>query len=209
MNFLAHLHLADHSMTSPLGNLLGDFVKGPLSDDLDADLRLGILLHRAIDRFTDSHEQHRAAVALFMPPWRRYGPILVDLIYDHFLCLHWARFCAEPQPEWLERHYRALLLAKPYHPHHLAHGMPLALRRMAEQDWLGSYIDKHALAAALDGIGRRLRRPQPLSRALTTLTASDWSEMEKGFLRFYPQLMAFAGQEATRLGAAFTERDLF
>jgi hypothetical protein len=28
--------------------------------------------------------------------WRRFGGILVDMLYDHWLSVHWPQFCAEP-----------------------------------------------------------------------------------------------------------------
>lgn len=199
MNYLAHLHLADHTHTSPLGNLLGDFVKGPLAGDLSPELRLGIRLHRTIDGFTDNHPEHRAAVASLSPPWRRYGPILIDMLYDHWLSRHWTRFAADPLPAFLARHYRALLTVRPHHPGHLPAGLPLPLRHMAEQGWLESYAECEGTARALDGIGRRLRRPLPLGEGVRDLSLPHRGEMEQGFLRFYPDLMAFALDEAKRL----------
>lgn len=191
MNYLAHLHLADHTHTSPLGNLLGDFVKGPLPGDLPPELRLGIRLHRAIDVFTDRHPEHRAAVATLPPPWRRYGPILVDMLYDHWLSRHWARFEPGGLSPFLAKHYQGLLTSR--------HPLPPPLRRMAEQQWLGSYIEWDGIARALDGIGLRLRRPLPLGDGARQLAAVSREHMEQGFLRFYPTLMGFAREEAERL----------
>ncbi len=68
MNFLAHLHLAAHTGSSLTGNLLGDFIKGPLPTGLADRFDEGIWLHRKIDAFTDAHPAHRAAVASFAPP---------------------------------------------------------------------------------------------------------------------------------------------
>lgn len=199
MNFLAHLHLAEHSRTSPLGNLLGDFVKGPLAGDLAPELLLGIRLHRAIDRFTDTHAEHKAACTLFPAPWRRFAPVVVDMLYDHWLSRHWARFSPRPLGDFLDTHYQALLAARPYHAEHLPHGLPLALRRMAEQRWLESYASREGIAMALDGIGRRLHRPLPLSAALAPLGEEEWQHIELGFLRFYPQLLAHTEQTGQAL----------
>ena len=76
MNYLAHLHLAAHTHSSLTGNLLGDFVKGALPSALGTELDEGIWLHRKVDAFTDSHPEHRAAVACFealAPLWRHPG----------------------------------------------------------------------------------------------------------------------------------------
>lgn len=200
MNYLAHLQLARVSNTSPAGNLLGDFVKGPVPAGLSAELALGIRLHRRVDVFTDRHAEHHAAVACFSAPWRRFGGIVVDLVYDHFLIRHWARFNAQPLDEFLEQNYAALLGSDLRHPLLLPDGLPRPLRHMAEQDWLSSYARVDGLRRALDGIGRRLRRPVALGDGLDTLDACQWALLEEGFLRFYPQLVEFAQAEAVVLG---------
>ncbi|WP_392399817.1 ACP phosphodiesterase [Aeromonas salmonicida] len=187
MNYLAHLHLAAHTRSSLTGNLLGDFIKGPLPSALAPEFDEGIWLHRKIDAFTDAHPEHRAAVACFEAPWRRFGGILVDMLYDHWLSVYWSQFCAEPLPRFLQHSYEQLLADHLL----LADGLPAALKRMAEQNWIASYRHKEGLGRALNGIGHRLRRPVLLGDALTTLDEMDWHTCELGFLRFYPQLMAF------------------
>ncbi|MFB0774247.1 acyl carrier protein phosphodiesterase [Aeromonas salmonicida] len=191
MNYLAHLQLAAHTRSSLTGNLLGDFIKGPLPSPLAPEFDEGIWLHRKIDAFTDAHPEHRAAVACFEAPWRRFGGILVDMLYDHWLSVHWPQFCAEPLPRFLQHSYDQLLADHLL----LADGLPAALKRMAEQNWIASYRHKEGLGRALNGIGHRLRRPVLLGDALTTLDEMDWHTCELGFLRFYPQLMAFSEQQ--------------
>lgn len=196
MNFLAHLHLAHLTGTSPVGNLLGDFVKGALPDVLPSSIATGIRLHRRIDAFTDAHPEHRAAVRAFEAPWRRYGGILVDVLYDHLLCRYWARFETLPMRAFLDDHYQILF---DYDADRVAHApvLPLVLRRMAEQDWLSSYAEVADVRRALDGIGRRLRRPVRLGDGVKSLDQTRWMALEAGFLRFYPELMAFAVKAAS------------
>ena len=197
MNFLAHLHLAAHTGSSLTGNLLGDFVKGSLPTGLAAPFDEGIWLHRKIDAFTDGHPEHKAAVACFEAPWRRFGGIVVDMLYDHWLSQHWQAFSADPLPRFLTQSYGQLLA-----DHHvLPGGLPLPLKRMAEQNWIASYQRKEGLAQALNGIGRRLRRPMPLGDALLTLDEAQWQGCEAGFLRFYPQLMHHSVQQLALLRA--------
>ncbi|MGY3942519.1 acyl carrier protein phosphodiesterase [Aeromonas tecta] len=193
MNYLAHLHLAAHTHSSLTGNLLGDFIKGPLPTALGPVFDEGIWLHRKIDAFTDAHPEHRAAVARFEPPWRRFGGILVDMLYDHWLSLHWQQFHQATLPHFLRESYGRVLADHALLPD----GLPLPLRRMVEQDWIASYRHREGLAQALNGIGRRLRRPLPLGEALATLDAPRWQACEQGFLRFYPELMAFSEQQLT------------
>ncbi|MGY3896487.1 acyl carrier protein phosphodiesterase [Aeromonas enterica] len=191
MNYLAHLHLSTHTQSSLTGNLLGDFVKGPLPSTLGPAFDEGIWLHRKIDAFTDAHPEHRAAVACFEAPWRRFGGILVDMLYDHWLSLHWSQFGEVPLPRFLQQSYGQLLADH----QRLPDGLPVALKRMTEQNWIASYRHREGLGRALNGIGHRLRRPILLGDALATLDEASWHSGEQGFLRFYPQLMRFSEQQ--------------
>lgn len=109
------------------------------------------------------------------------------MLYDHWLSQHWQRFSSAPLPRFLAQSYGQLLLDH----HSLPQGLPMALRRMAEQNWLASYQYREGVGAALNGIGRRLRRPVPLGEALHALDQARWTEAEHAFLHFYPELMRF------------------
>lgn len=56
MNLVAHQYLSFNNPSLQLGNLLGEVVKGNKYNDYPNDIKKGILLHREIDSFTDSHE---------------------------------------------------------------------------------------------------------------------------------------------------------
>lgn len=92
MNYLAHLHIADHTNTSFSGNFLGDFVKGNPDGKFPTEIVKGIRLHRHIDSFVDKHHQVLTAKLLFPKSLRRYAPIALDMFWDHFLALHWKQF---------------------------------------------------------------------------------------------------------------------
>jgi len=65
MNFLAHLHIAQHCKSNLAGNLLGDFVKGDPNKHYSTSLANGIRLHRFVDSYTDLHDVSRSAKSLF------------------------------------------------------------------------------------------------------------------------------------------------
>ena len=81
MNYLAHLHLADKTETSLVGNLMGDFFKGSIDQaNLPEALSLGIQLHRKVDSFTDAHPFVKS-LKRQMPEHRRYGGIIIDVLF--------------------------------------------------------------------------------------------------------------------------------
>lgn len=94
MNYIAHLHLAQHTKTSLVGNFLGDFIKGSALDDLPLDLQHGVRLHRQIDTYTDTHPVVLALKQQFPKSIRRYSGIVLDIYFDHLLMQHWQQFSA-------------------------------------------------------------------------------------------------------------------
>lgn len=92
MNYLAHLHIADHCQSSLLGNLLGDFVKGDPDSQYVAPIARGIRLHRLVDAYTDSHPVIQHAKQCFSADTRRFAPIALDMFWDHCLASQWDHY---------------------------------------------------------------------------------------------------------------------
>lgn len=85
MNFLAHAYLSFNDPDILAGNMISDFVKGKKQYEYSEGIRNGILLHREIDRFTDSHPATKAMMSFFRPSYRLYAAPLTDIVYDYFL----------------------------------------------------------------------------------------------------------------------------
>src|SRR5215470_5364172 len=112
MNHLAHALLAGPDADLLLGSLLGDFWRGAPDPAWPAGVGAGVVLHRKIDVYTDSHPVVAEARALFGAPWRRYAGILIDIYFDHALARAWPRHGPEPLEAFsarigglLERHH--------------------------------------------------------------------------------------------------------
>ncbi|HEY8683453.1 MAG TPA: ACP phosphodiesterase [Rhodanobacter sp.] len=188
MNHLAHALLSGDDEALRLGSLLGDFVHGqPDPAVLPARVISGIRLHRAVDVYTDAHPEVLAAKACLPPPYRRYAGILLDMWFDHCLARDFSRWCAQPLPAYADG-LRALLWR------HDAL-LPPALRRFREYMELhqlpAGYVDRAVLGEALAGIGRRLRRANPLDTALPVLMQRE-AALQEHFEVFFPQLLGFA-----------------
>ena len=89
MNFLGHLFLSKHSNELMIGNFIADAVKGKQHENFPPEIQRGIIMHRAIDFFTDHHETARKTALRFRPRFGKYAPVLVDVVYDHFLASNW------------------------------------------------------------------------------------------------------------------------
>ncbi|MAZ88813.1 MAG: hypothetical protein CL693_14330 [Cellvibrionaceae bacterium] len=112
MNYLAHVLLSGADPQWQLGGFLGDFIKGPLpaldesypseslsQSVLDAQgspwakpVLQGVMLHRQLDVFTDSHPIYKQCVAMLGTRHRRFASIALDVFLDHLLARHWSEF---------------------------------------------------------------------------------------------------------------------
>jgi acyl carrier protein phosphodiesterase len=187
MNTLAHLQLARPDSGWLAGAILGDFWRGAPDPRWPQRLRQGVILHRRIDSFTDSHPDVLRARARFQPPFRRYAGILLDLWFDHRLARHGAALGVD-EPGALTAMLDAAL------SEHAAHLPPAALRfgRAVVRDRrLQAYRDRAAVARALAWLATRLRHDNPLAHGLEALEPLA-DEIEQDFLAFWPELLAHA-----------------
>src|SRR3954467_13425794 len=109
MNFLAHAFLARDDIDLMVGSLMGDFVKGRLDGQYAAPIMRGLILHRRVDTYTDSHPVLVRSRSRISPERRRYAGILVDLFYDHYLAVPWSDYADIPLETSAPHVYAALL----------------------------------------------------------------------------------------------------
>ena len=191
MNYLAHLYLAGDDPESVVGSLMGDFVKGRIGEDLAPGIRWGIRQHRLIDAFTDRHATFRASKRRLRPAFRRYGGILVDLFYDHFLAAHWSRYSEVPLTDFSRRVYRILWRRQ--------QGLPPRMQRsvsyMIDRDLLQSYGEVNGIRRALEGLEGRLKRQSQLSDAVLDLE-QNYRALAVDFSDFFPELIRYVDEVA-------------
>jgi acyl carrier protein phosphodiesterase len=187
MNHLAHVLLAGDEEWLRLGGLMADFVRGKPDASLPPRLVAGIALHRAIDGFTDAHPDVVAARGLFVPPYRRYAGILLDMWFDHCLARDFARWSTQPLAR-LSDEVRALLRR---HDALLPEGLRRFRAYMDRHDLPAGYARREEIGRALAGIGQRLQRSNPLDTALPVLLAHD-AALQACFEEFFPALRDFA-----------------
>ena len=101
MNFLAHLYLSGNNPEIKIGNFIGDFVKGNRYNDYADNIKTGILLHRKIDSFTDTHPCVKQSTQRVKEKYQRYSGVVTDLFYDHFLAVNWMDYSNQPLSEYV------------------------------------------------------------------------------------------------------------
>lgn len=85
MNYLGHAYLSFNSPQILVGNMISDFVKGKEKFVFNGNIQKGMVLHRAIDEFTDTHPATKKAMEVFRPAYRLYSAPIMDILFDYFL----------------------------------------------------------------------------------------------------------------------------
>lgn len=191
MNHLAHALLANAGHHSLIGNLSGDFVKGPL-DGLDIHVGVceGIRQHRRVDVFTDQHRVTAELKGIFKPANRRYAGILLDVVFDHYLIRYWRSFSGVTLRPFVNAVYATLATHEALLPGQLADFVP----RMIAADWLYSCESLAGVDRVLQRISSRLRYENPLGHAVDDIER-NYQVLEAGFLAFFPEAMASQGRD--------------
>ena len=84
MNFLAHVFLSGENLDLAIGNLIADQVKGKEIEFYPKGIQSGIILHRSIDKYTDTHPIVRECRKVLFSEYRHYSGVIVDMFFDHF-----------------------------------------------------------------------------------------------------------------------------
>lgn len=188
MNLLAHLWLADRSHTSAAGQILGDIVRGRVSEGhFQPAVTRGIRLHRLIDSSCDAHKAHRDLRRSFSPPMRRFAGIIVDIGFDYALARNWACYHDERLSVFARR------LATQVQQEWPATAPRPAPAPQGLANVLAGYQTSDGIEKALVSVGSRLQYANPLHRALPQLVAR-YSRFEAGL----PALLAALEKQISR-----------
>jgi acyl carrier protein phosphodiesterase len=188
MNHLAHLYLAPPETELLIGNLAGDFVKGPLHDGRFAPrIASGIAQHRKIDVFTDAHAEVAAFRRVLIPEHGHWARVISDVFFDHFLASSFDELTGEPLENFLARVYAAIDGYDGTLPGTLGEVYPY----MRDGSWMLSYRDISGIETALGNMSRRIARRPPLALAVRHLTVSR-RELERHFRAFWPDVVTYA-----------------
>ncbi|ELA7567557.1 TPA: ACP phosphodiesterase [Vibrio alginolyticus] len=185
MNFLAHLHIAEHSNSHLLGNLLGDFVKGDPSKLYDRDISNGIRLHRFVDRITAHHPIVNECKPHFTGVARRFAPIALDMFWDHCLAKHWNDFHSVSLEHFVKTAYERV--NREVHEH-LPPRFLVLHSRMWHGRWLQSYQDLDNIEFALHRMSQRSPRMADLTTTFKVIE-SDYTELEEKFSSLYRDVL--------------------
>jgi acyl carrier protein phosphodiesterase len=189
MNFLAHLYLTADSDDLMIGNFIADFVKGKPSDQIPENIAKGIVLHRLIDTFTDTHPVVKLSIKRLQPVYHKYAGVIVDIFYDHFLARNWSAFSKETLPVFALKTYNLMNRHKAILPE----AMHEMFFYMQQQNWLVSYAHMDGVERVLQGMARRTTFLSNMELAIHDLE-KDYQAYAAEFLTYFPLLIDYVHQ---------------
>lgn len=194
MNFLAHAMLSGGDEMIITGNFIADQVKGKAWEYYPAKIRLGILLHRSIDDFTDKHEINRQSSRILQPYFGKYSPVVTDVMNDHLLSIEWNKFHPGSLEEFIKFTYESIKKNE----NSLPEKSKLMLPYMIQQDWLGSYIKLEGISDVLKRMSRRTPFVSGMEKSLEPLQ-DNFHLLQENFRQFFPELMDHSQQHLNNL----------
>ena len=169
-----------------MGNIIGDYIKGNHYSDYPELIRQGIVMHRDIDRFTDSHKIVKETNHLFTERYHKYSGIVTDILYDHYLANLWNNYSADNFNFYIKGIYH--LLKDKWEI------IPLEMQEFAsrcmENNWIKSYAEINGIGRILWMMSQRTTLPDESKFAIEILN-SKYTLIEDMFKEYFPQLVAF------------------
>lgn len=198
MNFLAHIYLSGDDEGVKIGNFIADGIKGKKYMKYPPSIRKGILLHRAIDSFTDEHPTVRKSTARLRENYGLYSGVIVDIVYDHYLARNWSQYHPQPLADYVDDFYE--LLRKNFEI------LPLRIQRMMpymiSDNWLLSYATLPGISTILTQMNRRAKRRTQRDAKMNFAVVDlekYYSEFESEFTSFFAELISFSENKLKEL----------
>ena len=198
MNYLAHIYLSGDNSLITIGNFIADGIKGKNYKEYQKDVQIGILLHRYIDSYTDSHKTFRMSTKRLHEKYGHYSGVIVDILYDHFLAKNWKKYSNIPLDKYIDTFYDSLGTYYDILPLRIQKMMPY----MLTDNWLLSYASIEGISKILDGMNRRTKNRSNMNEAIVELE-TFYTEFENEFSIFFDELITSSKQKLETLYSDF------
>jgi len=183
MNFLAHLYLSGNDDFIKIGNFMADGIRGKDYEDYLSKIKTGILLHRFIDSYTDSHPIFRQSTKRLHQNYSHYSGVIVDMFYDHFLCKNWTKYSDENLSEFVTNFYTSLKDNYEVLTDKTKHLLPY----MEKGNWLYNYQFLEDFEIILSQMDYRTQNKSKMKYAVTDLK-KHYVEFEQEFTLFFEDI---------------------
>lgn len=183
MNFLAHIYLSGDNDFIKIGNFIADSIHGNQYLHFPDDIKKGIILHRHIDTFTDSHPIYRKSKHRLHEKYGHYSGVIMDIVYDHYLAKNWSKYADENLEDYASNFYNLLQDNYEILPEKTKRMLPY----MLERNWLVSYASLAGLEMILFQMDYRTKHRANMQEAIIEVQ-QFYDEFEDEFTLFFEEL---------------------
>jgi len=194
MNFLAHIYLSGQDEFIKIGNFMADSVKGKNYENYPKKLKIGILLHRFIDSYTDSHLLFRQTTRRLHHNYGHYSGVLADMFYDHFLSKNWQKYSNEDLYLFVQKFY----ISMRKNSNILTERTKNMLPYMESANWLYNYQFLDHLEVILSQMDLRTQNQSKMRFAITDLK-KNYSDFESDFFLFFEDIQSVCKEKLDQL----------
>lgn len=194
MNFLAHLFLSKNDTRIMIGNLIADHIKGSNYKHFPQEIQNGIILHRNIDTFTDTHAIVKSSKRRLHSRYGHFSGIIIDIFYDYFLAKNWRDYSAIPLNVYSKSVYQLLEKNNKILPEKTQEMLPY----MKRYDWLYNYQFLDGIENVLIGMNKRTQNKSQMHLAIEDLKMHE-NELEQEFTEFFRDLYNYVEIQTQKL----------
>jgi acyl carrier protein phosphodiesterase len=190
MNFLAHAYLAGEDEGLIIGNFIADSVKGSSWKNYSVEIQKGILLHRKIDEFTDSHFQVLKGKRRLYQNYSKYSGVIIDIFLDHFLASNFSKFSAKSLELFANDFYTTVNNKKAL----LNDFGNEVIYYMQKHNWFLNYTSIKGVESTLIGMTKRSGAKINLDNSVLELE-KYYEDYQNEFFLFFEEMILFVGQQ--------------
>lgn len=192
MNYLAHAFLSNNDTNLLIGNFIADHIKLAKAQHLPEEIIKGIMLHRKIDHFTDTHPLFVQSKRFFYDGFERYSGVLLDIYYDNILAQNFSKFSDIPLQDFVWNTYD--LLEK--NSDHLPESSQRFLEYAKKNNTFFEYSKIEGIELVLKHLSYRIGHGIDLSGSIPLFIANK-EKIEQDFLVFMEEMKEFVKKEIT------------
>ena len=161
MNHLAHLYLSSDNEEEMVGQFIADAVKGNDFNLYGSNIRNGILLHRWVDSFTDTHDLVKELRAEYRPKLGLYSGVLIDMVFDYFLAKDFQIHSGKDLAEFQQFTFSVLNKHEEIFPEKMKN----YFFHMKDKEFMMKYAFSEGMALIVRQMGMRIPRGESLIEA--------------------------------------------
>lgn len=166
------------------GNYVADFISNREVKNYPTGIQNGIIIHRKIDFYTDTHPLVKQSTARLREHYHKYAPVVIDILYDYVLVQNWDRYSELDIQNFCNNIYKALEASYEWMPEKLVN----RTKGMILSNWLVKYGTAKGINKTFEHLDKRTRFPTNFENAFS-IFVEDYNAYELEFNAFFPELI--------------------